>query len=99
MHLGKREPRAMAGHYDRDPENRAKAGNPRSVLLVGTFLTVAQGSQNVCVDLANRLANAGWVVFTTSRQPGRLGRLLDMVATAWRHRHQYAVAQVDLYSG
>lgn len=72
----------------------------KHVLLVGNFLSVArQGTRSVCEDLAERLGSSGWVVFTASNRPGRLKRLLDMVMTAWRRQHIYAIAQVDVYSG
>src|SRR6185312_15168495 len=57
------------------------------------------GIRWVCEDLAERLASAGWLVVTTSDRPSRLARLSDMVGTAWRRRRDYAVSQVDVYSG
>jgi glycosyltransferase involved in cell wall biosynthesis len=69
------------------------------ILLVGNFLSGAGFTRGVCEDLAERLAQAGWPVITTSHKPARLPRLVDMMATAWKHRHEYAVAQVDAYSG
>jgi glycosyltransferase involved in cell wall biosynthesis len=53
----------------------------------------------VCEDLAAELARLGWQVSTTSDKAGRLSRLIDMLGTVWRKRHDYAVAQVDVYSG
>lgn len=53
----------------------------------------------MCEDLSERLAAHGWAVLTASSKPGRVPRLLDMVATVWRKRDEYAVAQVDVYSG
>jgi glycosyltransferase involved in cell wall biosynthesis len=69
------------------------------ILLVGNFLSGAGFTRGVCEDLAERLTEAGWSVITTSHKPARLPRLADMVVTAWRRRHEYAVAQVDVYSG
>lgn len=69
------------------------------VLLVGNFLSASGFNRGVCEDLAERLEQAGWPVITTSRRPARLPRLVDMMATAWRRRREYAVAQVDVYSG
>lgn len=71
----------------------------RSVLLVGTFLSDTRGVRSVCEDLALRLSQAGWRVVTTSGKPGRLSRLIDITSTTWLKRHEYEVAQVDLYSG
>lgn len=71
----------------------------RRVLLVGNFLSAAGRTRGVCEDLAERLRAAGWQVLTTSHQPARIPRLLDMVHTAWTRRHEYDVAQVDVYSG
>ncbi len=53
----------------------------------------------MCEDLAERLANNGWKVMSASRKRPRLLRLADMVLTAIRHRHEYSVAQLDVFSG
>lgn len=71
----------------------------RSVLLVSNFLSASGGSRGVCEDLAERLSHAGWSVTTTSDKPHKLLKLVDMLATIWRAQHQYAVAQVDVFSG
>jgi glycosyltransferase involved in cell wall biosynthesis len=70
-----------------------------SVLIIGNFLSSAGGSRGVCEDLAERLANSGWKVVTASRKRPRLVRLADMVLTAIRHRQEYSVAQLDVFSG
>lgn len=70
-----------------------------SVLIVGNFLSNSLGNRGVCEDLAGQLMESGWPVFTSSEKPGRLLRLIDMVDTVWRKRHEYVVAQVDVYSG
>ena len=70
-----------------------------SVLLVGNFLSSTRGNYNVCEDLASRLEQIGLPVLTTSDKPARFPRLVDMVTTVWRKRHQYVVAHVDVYSG
>ena len=69
------------------------------VQIVGNFLTDSVGTYPVCQDLADRLKQTGWRVITTSRKLNRLARLKDMVATVYRKRKQYEVAQVDVYSG
>jgi glycosyltransferase involved in cell wall biosynthesis len=69
------------------------------VLVVGNFLNDSLGTCGVCEELAVQLDRAGWRVSTTSRRPRRLSRLVDMVATTWRLRHTYDVAQVDVFSG
>ena len=71
----------------------------KAVLLVGNFLSQTSGNYNVCEDLADRLRLAGWLVATTSDKPRRLQRLTDMLHTIWRQRHNYRVAQVDVFSG
>lgn len=69
------------------------------VLLVGNFLSATHGVRGVCEELAARLRADGWPVLTTSAKPNRAARLADMLATVWRERDVYAVAQVDVYSG
>ncbi len=76
------------------------AGVPeKPVLVVGNFLASSVGTNGVCEELASELLRAGWPVLTTSDKIAKVPRLLDMVGTAWRRRHEYAVAQVDVYSG
>jgi glycosyltransferase involved in cell wall biosynthesis len=74
-------------------------GTRSSVLLVGNFLSRSAGNRGVCEDLAERLRSLGLSVLTTSAQPRRLERLLDMVKTAWLQRNAYTVAHVDVFSG
>jgi glycosyltransferase involved in cell wall biosynthesis len=82
-----------------DAVSEAGAKHHSGVLLVGNFLSGSRPYRLACEDLAERLASRGWPVLTTSRKPGRLARVLDMVRTAWRERQRYRAAQVDLYSG
>ena len=69
------------------------------VLLIGNFLSAAGGSRGVCEELAERLIASGWPVRTASIKRSRLPRLLDMITSVRRWRNEYAVAQVDVYSG
>jgi glycosyltransferase involved in cell wall biosynthesis len=69
------------------------------VLLVGNFLSGTKGGRTVCEELALRLPQAGCSVLTTSAEPRRVARLLDMLTTIWHERRRYDVAQVDVYSG
>lgn len=71
----------------------------KAVLLVGNFLSESGFNRAVTEDLAEQLCAAGWQVSTTSHRVNRLGRLLDMVMTVWIQRHNYQVAQVDIFSG
>ncbi len=67
------------------------------VLLVGNF--GGTGARSIAEELALRLPQVGCPVVTTSSRRGRLARLVDMIRTTWAQRHQYAVAQVDVFSG
>ena len=71
--------------------------NPR-VLLVGNYLSGANGSRTVGEEVALRLRQTGWSVLTTSSEPNRLLRLADMLQCVFRRRHEYDVAQVEVYS-
>ena len=86
-----------AKHLSVSKTNRFKSNS--GALVVGNFLSAALGTRGVCEDLAVHLTGAGWKVFTTSDKPGRIPRLLDMLFTTWSRRREYAVAQVDVYSG
>src|SRR5262249_24237864 len=69
------------------------------ILIVGNLLSSTLGVRSVSEDLAARLSSAGWKVITTSDKPSRLSRLLDMISTVWRRRREYAVANVEVFSG
>lgn len=84
---------------EEEHQSVSRAGVEQSVLLVGTFLSSTLSARGVCEDLAVRLPPLGWRVLTTSTKSSRLSRFLDMVGTTWRERNEYAVAQVDVYSG
>lgn len=71
----------------------------KSVLIIGNFLSHRTGAQSVCEDLASHLEDNGWRVHGASTKQGRAAKLLDMLATVWRLRREYGVAQVDVYSG
>ncbi|MEZ5353267.1 MAG: glycosyltransferase family 4 protein [Bryobacteraceae bacterium] len=80
---------------------KAGAGAFRgSVLMVGNFLSAhGVASRQVCEELAGRVAAHGGGAITTSAKLGRIERFADMVSTAWLRRHDYDVAQVDVFSG
>ncbi|MGA7731702.1 MAG: glycosyltransferase family 4 protein [Chloroflexia bacterium] len=88
-----------ADTFDPLKADAALSGMRPGLTMVGNFLSSSTGVRGVCEELAGRLSAAGWQVLTTSDRQGRIARLLDMLASVWRHRHRYAVAQVDVYSG
>src|SRR4051794_33671729 len=71
----------------------------RGVLFVGNFFSAVPGTRGPGEDLACLIPEAGWSTITTSPRRDRLGRLHDMLRTAWTRRHEYSVAHVDVYSG
>ena len=71
----------------------------KSVLLIGNFLSASVGIKGHSEELARRLALAGWQVVTASARKNRLVRLGDMVATVWRQKSRYRVANVEVFSG
>lgn len=71
----------------------------KDILIVGNFLSKKVGNHSVCEDLAFHLESNSWNVIRTSGKTSRIARLFDMVVTCWRKRHQFSVAQVDVYSG
>lgn len=72
--------------------------NP-SILLVGVFASQTGSNHGQGEDLARRLQDIGWSVLTTSSAVARSRRITEMLFTAWRHRSEYELAQVDVYSG
>lgn len=71
----------------------------KGVLLIGNFLSEKRGTRSVCEDLAERLELAGWPVLRASEFESRGLRLADMVTTIIRHRRNYQVGVVDVFSG
>lgn len=69
------------------------------ILLVGSFLSTKNVNRTTVEELADRLQGLGHLVFRTSSVQPRLWRLLDMLWTAFRHRHHYTFAYVEVYSG
>lgn len=68
------------------------------LLYVSNFLD-AHANVSYCHELAERLAARGMRVTRTSQRSNRAMRLADMLTTAWRHRSDYDVAIVDVFSG
>jgi glycosyltransferase involved in cell wall biosynthesis len=71
----------------------------KPILMVGYFLSSSLGMRGVGEDLAIQLKNSGWNVIVTSNKITRAARLVDMIKTVVQQRHNYAIAQVDVYSG
>lgn len=69
------------------------------ILFVGNFLSSRGSNRTYCEEMADRIELRGWRVFRTSDRANKVARLADMVATAWRHRRDYDVAHVDVFSG
>lgn len=70
-----------------------------SVLLVANFVSVHGLNRGYTEELADRLERRGHRVTRTSSELGRARRLLDMLATTFRRRHDYQVAVIDVFSG
>src|SRR5947207_13702149 len=71
-----------------------RSAGSRGVLLVGKFSSSTNG---FCAELAGRLSQRGWRTLTTSAKRGRIQRAMDMLSMAWQKRHEYCVAQIDVY--
>ncbi len=69
------------------------------VLIVDNCLSSVTGVRAVAEDLAAHLSARGWPVLLTSRKSGRLARFFDMLASVWKWRGKYDVANVVVYSG
>jgi glycosyltransferase involved in cell wall biosynthesis len=80
------------------PKDRFNSDKP-ALLFVGNFLSNAIGTRGVGEDLSRRLTARGWQVITTSSRQFRPARLIEMVGTCWSRRQDYALAQVEVYSG
>lgn len=69
------------------------------VLVLGNHLSKTGFGRGACEDLADRLQARGWQVLRSSTKRHRVVRVLDMVSFVFRKRRNYAVAQVDVFSG
>lgn len=67
--------------------------------MIGNYLPAPKYNKNIWHFLAERLRGNGWDVITTSSKIFQIPRLLDMLATIWRERNNYAGAQIDVFSG
>ncbi len=71
----------------------------KTALFVSNWFSVSnQKYSGYTPQLVSKLTERGWHITTTSRRSHRLARALDMCLTAWRARHRYTVAQVDVFS-
>lgn len=70
----------------------------RKILMVGNYFYSQRYNQNVWHFLAQKIELNGWQVITTSNKVPKLQRILDMLWTIWTRRHEYSVAQVDVFS-
>lgn len=69
------------------------------ILLIGNHLSGHRNNLNISQDLAQHLNSARYQVNTTSNKNNKLLRLADMIYTIWHHRHEYDIAQMDVFSG
>lgn len=67
--------------------------------MIGNYLTSPRHNRNVWQALAERLPSVGWEVLVTSTKESQILRLLDMLTTIVTKRHQYDLAQIDVFSG
>lgn len=72
---------------------------PKSILLIGNFLSGSVGTRAVGEDLGEFLVERGWQVILTSRHTNKFLRLVDMLNTTYTLRNTYHVANVDVFSG
>jgi glycosyltransferase involved in cell wall biosynthesis len=71
---------------------------PRLLMISSGFAASRRNYRGMCQELADQLAGAGYGIITAS-STGRSLRLPDMLYTAWRSRHLYQTALVDVFSG
>ena len=71
----------------------------KSILLIGNHLSTEHSNKNVWHYMAEKLSARGWRVITTSSQQNQALRLIDMLHTIYAQRREYALAQIDVFSG
>lgn len=81
--------------------NNLTTAKPSSlgILLISSLFSVGPAYGGVCKELAAKLAESNWQVITTSNWSNRMMRPLDMLTAIFRHRVDYDVTQIDVFSG
>jgi len=69
------------------------------LLFIGNHFSGRQHNANVWQELVERLRGSGHSVITSSKHQNKILRVLDMLWTIWRRRHDYDIAEVDVFSG
>jgi glycosyltransferase involved in cell wall biosynthesis len=67
--------------------------------MVGYFLSGKGGVRSVSEEMAIRLEARGYRILTTSSEPNRYLRLVDMISSIVHHRHDFRLATVEVYYG
>ena len=67
--------------------------------MVGNYFLRARGNYAPTEELRLYLERAGYGVFSVPGPGGRLQRLWDMTWPTLKHRRQYQVAIIEVYSG
>lgn len=78
---------------------KLQSSSAHGVLLISNLFSVGSTYGGVCKDLAEKLSANGWFVVTTSAVSNRWSRPIDMIATIYRSRSEYSIAQIDVFSG
>ena len=71
----------------------------KRVLLIGNFLSKYRGTKATSEILSELLKAKNWDVITSSSNPTRVLKPIDMCWTAWRRQNEYDIAHVDVFSG
>jgi len=72
---------------------------PKRVLLVGNHLSRAGQNISIGENLSKYIEKIGWATILVSTKKNRYTRLLDMLWTIISRRNDYAMAQIDVFSG
>lgn len=67
--------------------------------MIGNYLPQPKYNKNIWQFLSENLTAKGWRVITTSSKENKILRLLDMLYTVWKHRQDYQLAEIDVFSG
>ncbi len=69
------------------------------LLLIGNFLSRHRGTTSTSEVLSELLKAKNWTVITSSSNPNRIIKAIDMCWTIWQERNNYDIAHVDVFSG
>lgn len=72
---------------------------PQKIILVGNHLSDVGQNNSIGEILSKHVQRLGWETILVSRKKNRFLRMIDILLTLISRRNDYAIAQIDVFSG